>query len=226
MSKSRGAASAGGAPKEPQWEPSPPDAIKAWLEGKGPAEFAALEQEGRPLYPEAIHRHNPKSGNMEQIDVMLRVPTTMEQLRARTNTLDYLQQHAGLDARPTKVECEALWGEDYFDNTDTVFLLELCVLDVEPLANGVRPPYMRAEFLDKMHPRASLHAIYERLNFYQAIEDPRVTELTEEQFGQTVAAIAKQRNLSPLVVIDGRAHASFVISMAERLTTFLTAASG
>jgi hypothetical protein len=225
MTSNGSGATAGAARTSPQWEPAPPDTVEQWLSGKSPAEFAAIEQDGRAMYPESLLRRNPKSGNLDEVKVMLRVPTTIEQMRSRMNALDWLHRLAKLDKRPTKEEAEAIWGAEYFDNLDTVFLLELCILDVAPMGDGTHPQYMTAEFLDKMHPRSALHAIFERLNFYQAIEDPRVHTLTEDQFAQTVAAIARHRNLSPLVVIDGRAHGSFVVSMADRLSSLLTPAS-
>lgn len=222
---SNGGATAGATPKEPQWEPSPPDTVAQWLAGKSPAEFDAIEQDGRALYPEMLMRRSPKSGNLEEQKVLLRVATTMEMMRSRLRALDWCKKEMGMKTRPTKEEAESYFGVEYFDNVDTVHLLSFCILDVTPLVDGTHPQYLTPEFLDKMHPRSALHAIFDRLNFYQAIEDPRIHDLTEDQFGQAVAGIAKARNLSPLVVIDGRAHASFVITMAERLSSYLTPAS-
>lgn len=222
MSKNGSAASAGGADgrtEAPQWIPSPPDRIGKWLDGKTPADFSALEQEGRVLYPDVIQRRDTKKDQLLEVPVMLRVPLTSETVRARFGALDWVQKMGKLPQRPTKEQAEALIGADYFDDLDTTCLLEHCILDIEPMPSGVHPKYMTAHFLDKLHPRAALHDVHARLSFYQAIEDPRVHELTEAQFVQTVAAIARVRNLSPLVAIDGRAHGSFIASMAARLST-------
>lgn len=228
MTRDNGAVAADGAtnPEPPQWEPSPPDAIAMWLAGKTPADFDAIEAEGRVMYPEVIRRRDPKSDALQEVPIYLRTPTTLEQVRARVEALVWVQKAAKLKERPTMDQAEAIFGREYFDSIDTLFLLERCIFDREPLKEGgAYAPYMLAEHLDKLHPKAALHDVYQRLSFYQAIEDPRIHELTENEFSQAVAAIAKVRNLSPLVAIDGRAHASFFVSMADRLTSSPTPSS-
>ncbi len=225
MSKRGSGASAGadeGSNKEPQWVASPPERIGKWLEGKTPADFNALEQDGRVLYPDAILRRDTKADRLLEVAVLLRVPTVSETVRARISALDWVAELSGAKTRPTKEQAEALIGGNYFDDLDTICLLEHCIVDIEPLPDGTNPKYMTAKFLEKMHPKTSLHDVYARLSFYQAVEDPRIHDLTEEQFIQSVAAIARVRNVSPLVAIDGRAHGSFIVSMAERLSTLLT----
>lgn len=222
MSKLGSGAAAGASNKEPQWVASPPERIGKWLEGKTPADFNALEQDGRVLYPDVIMKRDTKSDRLMETPVLLRVPTVSETVRARISALDWVAKLSGAKTRPTKEQAESLIGGNYFDDLDTICLLEHSICDVEPLADGTNPKYMTAHFLEKMHPKTSLHDVYARLSFYQAVEDPRIHDLTEDQFIQAVAAIAKARNVSPLVAIDGRAHGSFIVSMAERLSNLLT----
>lgn len=227
MNQQRRAEAADGAAKtEPQWTPSPPEAVAKWLEGKTLAELDAVELAGRALYPETLKRYNTaKRGAVEEIAIMLRVPTTLEQARSRVAALEQVQKICRLDKRPTMAEAEAILGSTYFDNLDTVQLLSLCILDAEPL-DGVHPRYMFADDLDRCHPRGSLLEVFERLNHYSSLEDPRIGEVTEDQFNQVVAAIARIGNLSPLLVIDGSARDNFMITMARRLVIFQTPQSG
>lgn len=223
MSRAHSGAAAGAAgTEEPQWEPAPQEDVAKWLAGKTPADFDAIEVAGRAMYPELIRRRNPRTGKIEAVRVLMKVPDQTEQMLARLEALDWCRGVAKLDSRPTKQEAEALWGADYFDQLDTIFLLARCLYDHEPLQDGNHPRYMTAENLAKMHPTSSLVDVYERLSHYQAVEDPRIIELDETQFVNTVLAIARVKNLSPLVVIDGRAHGIFVATMAERLAPYLT----
>jgi hypothetical protein len=227
MVKSKSADAADGAARtEPQWKPAPPDAVARWLKGKTLEELEAVEQQGRALYPDTIKRYNTaKKGQIEEISVLLRVPTTTEQVRSRVGALDQAKKLCRLDKRPTLAEAEGLLGASYFDNLDTIQLLSLCILDAEPL-DGAHPRYMLPEDLDRMHPRGALLEIYERLNHYTALEDPRLGEVTEEQFHHVVAAIARCGNLSPLLVIGGSGRDSFIVSMASRLASSQTPPSG
>jgi len=174
------------------------------------------------MYPETIRRRDPKTGELQEVKLLVRVPTSMEIARSRLKALDWVKREARLSSRPTLGEAEAIFGPSAFDEIDTVFFLAACLFDLDPMGNS-HPPYMIASELDANHPRASLHDLYARVSFYQSTEDPRVPELTEAEFSQTVAAIAKAGNLSPLVVIDGRAHSSFIATMASQLAAYQTA---
>ena len=212
---------------DPQWEPSPPEAIQRWLDGKTPADFDAIEVEGRTYYPETIRRRNPQGEGLQEVKVLMHTPNNIELMRARVDALDLCARLTGRKTRPTRDEAIAVFGAQYFDDIDTICLLSYCLHDADPLNAGkdkpaAYPRYMLPEYLDRYHPRAALHDVYARLSFYQAIEDPRVHELDEDEFVQTIHAIAKARNLSPLVVIDGRAHDSYIVSMAVRLSSYLT----
>jgi hypothetical protein len=223
MSSKTGAASAAGASgsKELQWEPSPPKEVEDWLAGKTSVDFDAIEEGGRALYPDIIRRRDPKTGELQQVHIMLRVPNHIETMRARIKALDWCQRELKLPTRPTKEDAERIFGADYFDELDTLFILEKAIRDKDPVGGG-HPQYMVAEDLVKLHPKTSIIDVFQRVSFYQKIEDPRLPELEEGQFMQVVAGIARARNCGPLVVIDGRAQTSFIVSMAVRLQSFLT----
>src|SRR5262249_54320906 len=90
------------------------------------------------------------------------------------------------------------------------------------------PPHaqhMLAHDLVGAYDTRSLLDVWDRVNFYDQLIDPRPDELDDATFEKLVHAMRKAGNLRPLAGIAGSAQDSFVLRMAVELSSFLTARS-
>lgn len=205
----------------PQWRAAPKSATQ-WLAGKTRQDLECLELEGRPLYRDAIRRRNPKTGEVEEVPVRLRTPTPLEQTRARLDASRWVAKLAGKAGTITVAEAAAQVGEQQLDALETICVLALCIREDEP-PHG---QYATADILASgQFPRAALWDMWDRVAWHLDNEDPRVADITEEQFWVLVEAIDKTRNLSPLVALAGATRDSCVTSMASRLWSYRTGRS-
>jgi len=84
------------------------------------------------------------------------------------------------------------------------------------------PQHREVTALIEEYETRSLHAVWARVEQYQQILDPRLTELDEEEVVRLACAIAAKRNLTPLAGIAPLELDSFIFSMAVLLTSSLT----
>jgi hypothetical protein len=203
------------------------NAIADWFAGKSEAELDVIEVGHRALYSDSVKKRDRKvPGKLQEVPVRLRVPNSRDKAMARLDALSWakkLMSEAGYKApeRLTIEDAQAVLGAVYFDELDTKCLIARCTREHEP----PHEQYMLYEMLDTLHEHASLMDLWDRLCFYQELEDVRVSELTEEQLLAVVAAIDGVRNLSPLVVIAGSARDSCIVTMACRLQSYLKRSS-
>ncbi len=199
----------------PTWAPSSTTA--RWFEGKDLSEIEILEHGGRHLYPEQIKRRVVKTGQEEAVDVLVRIPSTTEKVRARRDALRWGAELLSL-SKGEAVTIDAIRaraGEVYWQHIDNVCLLSHCVFETDE-------PYRRyalPEILDAHHPQGALYDLLERLDWWAMQEDPRIGDLNEDQLVEIAAAIAGKGHTGPLLAIDGRARESFIVSMASRLSS-------
>ncbi|MFZ2587548.1 MAG: hypothetical protein WAZ18_05480 [Alphaproteobacteria bacterium] len=205
----------------PTWRPS--SAVAKWFEGKGLDELAVIEHGGKVLYPETLKRRVVKTGQHEEVAVLVMVPGTRERVVSRVDAVRWACQLLGKDApeRHTIAEVESRIGEVYWQHIDNVCLLSHCVFEA-----GATPPrrYALPEVLDGLHPSGALYDLLERLDWWATQEDPRVQEaqLDEETVLEVAAAIARREHTGPLLAIDGRARERCITTMARLLVTSRT----
>jgi len=185
-----------------------------------PEELEVIESGGRACYRDKLKRKDPKTGETQEVPVMVRAPNTLDKAHSRLEALAWAQKlakdHGQAEPRDVKA-AEALYGA-YFDELDTMCLLSRCVLEVEP----PHDPYMLPEMLVAHHPRATLLDIWERLAIRVSQEDIRASELTESEVLAMVAEIDRRRDLGPLAAIALHARDSFVLTTASLLQSYLT----
>ena len=201
------------------WQPG--STLEEWLAGKRPEELDVIELQGRPLYLDAIKRRDPKTRELKEVPVRVRVPNTLDKATSRLDALKWAQKIAREKDMPPPLDlgaAERMFGSAYFDEMDSMALLARCTLDVEP----PHAQFMLVELLVPNYERGSLLELWARLNLYLSWETLQVEDITEERFLKAVAAIDTVRNLSPLVGIVGAQQDSFIISMAVRLQSYLT----
>lgn len=202
--------------------------VADWFNGKSAAELDALEFQGRRLYAATIRRKDPRTGEVRERKVRLRVPSAADKAMAAIDALQWVRRMASerrvkLPELFTKEQAEGLVGAERFDALDTLCILARSVYEHDAPHD---PLHQDAETLEREYDHGSLEELWSKLDQLQKIEDPREQALDEEQFLAVVATIAKRRNLSPLAVIAGPALDSFVISMAVRLQSYQTPKSG
>lgn len=193
-----------------------------------PEELDILELDsGQRLYPDSLKRR-AKDGSVEEVRVRIRAPASRDKALAKLDALIWARELAGetalsasLPKALTLEQAEAYLGSVYVDELDTKCLVARCTHDWE----APHDQYMLPQYLDKQHDHASIVDLWERINFWHSYQDVRATELDEDKFLGVVTAIATRRNLSPLLVIAGSARDSCIVSMAERLQSFLTPSS-
>lgn len=171
------------------------------IEGKTWEEIEVIEHGDRLLFPDSIRRRS-KSGAVEEIKIAVRVPRKDERRAARLEAREWAKK-SGVD--PEK-------DPGLFEDLDT-----LCIL-----ARAIReaaPPYeqhQKAEWLESHYDDGSLAQIWDRLQVYESMIDPRVDAPTEEKFWQCVLGIGRARNVLPLTEFAPRAQHSLILSMADQ----------
>ena len=183
------------------------EAFHRWIEGAAFEEMQALEFEGRLYFPETLKRRNAK-GQLVEVAIMLRVPRQEERAKARVDARKWCEK-LGLD--PEK-------NPDHADSFDTLCLCARAIRDVEP----PHAQHMMAHDLVGAYDTKVLLDVWDRLNFYDRLIDPRPEELDDATFEKLVHAVRKAGNLRPLAAIAGSAQDSFVLRMARDLSSSLT----
>lgn len=196
--------------------PDPPpehehDHVIDQLLNKSWGELEVLEVDGRLMFPEKIYRRKG-DGTFDSKPVLLTVPREPDLRWARTESRR-LAEEAGLDLdRDVK----------YVDNLETLCVLSRCMRDPKNPKDEFDPfPAQLEESWD----RESLLQIYEKINRYSLVVDPRPEMITDEQMLAVVAAIVKERNILPLAVFGPVAQNTCIVTMADRLSISLESKS-
>lgn len=197
-----------GESRKPDWTPA--EAAANWINGKTSEDFSILESEdGRQSYAEVVNRRNAK-GDLESVRVRVWPPDPLDKAKARVDALEWVQQIAKLDARPTWTSACELLGETYVDQLDTVCLLARCIRDHD----DPNHQHLAYDELLRRYRFAPLMELWEKLDYISVLQDPRANELGEEDFWRLVDGIDKAKNVGPLAAISGRARDSCVLTMA------------
>ena len=175
------------------------------LLSKSWGELEIMEHADHLLFPEVIHKMK-KDGSFETIDVRVRVPREPDLRKARVKARN-IAKAEGLDPRA---------DSDLVDNLEII-----CILS-EAIRNTTHPhePYIPDPIvLEKKYDRASLLSLWDRLEKLSSTLNPRPDTMSEPEMLAVVAAIAKDRSISPLAVYGLDAQASCIISMVDRLAS-------
>lgn len=181
-----------------------------WIEGREFEELRALEFEGRLYFPETLKRRGAK-GEFVEVPIVLRVPRQEERAKARVDARKWCEK-IGLD--PEK-------NPDHLDSFDTLCICARAIRDREP----PHAQHMLPQDLVGTYDVRPLLEMWDRVNFYDRLLDPRPDELDDETFEKLVHQMRKAGNLRPLAAIGGYAQDTFVLRMASELSSFLTARS-
>lgn len=181
------------------------------LMGKSWAELEILEHDGYLLFPDQLMRRQA-DGSFKARPILLRVPRPHEKRQARVESRARALQ-AGLD-----LDRDA----DLVDDLENMHLLSNAVRNntspYEPLEPDV-PTF------EKMFDHASLNRTWARLQALHRLLDPRPDEISEGEMLALLSKIAKERSIAPLVVYGLDAQERFVISMVERLKSYMESRS-
>lgn len=175
--------------------------------------FALLEAkefDGRLHFPDALQVKQAEGG-LKEIPVLVRVPRFDERARCRVEARKWC----------TEVGVDAEKDVHLLEHFDTFCLLARAIRD----AKNPKEQHATAKDLVATYEVKSLLAVWDRVNHFDRLLDPRVHELDEAQFWQLVEQIARRRNLGPLVAIAGDAQDSFVTRMAVLLSSSRKASS-
>jgi hypothetical protein len=193
------------------------DPVIDWANGLSVRDLEIIEHEGRYLYPDSLKRRNPKTGELVEVPILVAVPSALERLEGRIEALDFLRRKLKREGALSYEDAVRIVGNDQYEEIEHHHLLSKVLFRRE----APHGQYMLPEFLLQVH-RGQLVDIYDRIDFYSRVEDPRIKELTEAQFVAILQAIVKTRGLGPLVGIAGGMRDAFVLSMAYQLEGFLT----
>lgn len=209
-----------------------PDNVLRWVRGESPADVDIVEVERTDdndvkytlrLYRDTIKRK--ADGGIKEVPICLRCPTTSDRTRATIQALLWAQREAeavGFDIQINSRDIAvALLGEERFEEKYLKALTAQCVHDPD----GMHAQYLLPDAFDRQVPHESCGDLWERIEYYQQFEDPRLSDLTDERMLALAATIARRGNASPLVAIDGRGKMRFIVFMAERLQTLQSAKS-
>jgi hypothetical protein len=179
---------------------------REWLKGKTIEDLNIAEQGGRLLFEDRIVGFGPGAKRVET-PIRVRVPRGPEIIEGRREA-KVLFKKKGLDL----VEDAAT-----FDELETVCILARAIRSAE----APFEQFALAEVLYSGFETKSLYDVWERMQTYQKLMDPRITDAKEEDVLAAAMGIAKVRNLSPLAAIAGSDLDTFVICMAVLLTRYL-----
>lgn len=188
------------------------EAVSAYLAGRKWSELEVVEHAGYLLFADEILRRK-KDGKFEKVPVRVRVPRAHEMRAARASARRLFKERENLDPREDK---------DLFDKFENIVIMSQAIRNVsEPFEPMVPDPLV----LEKSYDLMSLKQVWEKLDAYNALLNPQPDLFTRPQFVALVAAIAEGRTIVPLDVISSDARASFVITMAALLHSFLRSKS-
>lgn len=194
-----------------------------FFKGKTIEELAAIECGGRVLIPESLRSVSAK-GEVTEHKVLLRLPTPGECAKARVDAVmlvaDRNPKQMGRNPEAWTIDrAKSVVGADVFEDMDTYAIVARSLF--EPVIKGDKPQqaYMLGVLYDGFG-KKTVFDIWDRMNVYDALFNPRFDECTEDQFWGGVEAIAKVRNLLPLAVISGSAQTNFMVRMASELSNF------
>jgi len=167
------------------------------------ADAGVIEVNDFLLFPDVLVRRRA-DGTWDEKPVMLRVPREGDLRRAR-------------------VLARSLAANEKIDETRDrdmfVNLENLCVLAFA-IRNNTAPyePWQPEPLLlERQYDKVCLQGMWNKLDQLNEVLNPSPNQLSSGEIVALIAAIARSRNLGPLVVYGPGAQTSFVVSMADLL---------
>lgn len=180
--------------------------IREWLQGKTVEDLEVVEQAGRLLFPEVLRRRTPKG--YEEEKVRLRVPRPLEITQARVEAI----------AMASKYKIDREKDSDLFEEYETICRLSKAIREyAEPHGQAYT-----AEQLLSGYDSVCLQDLWQRVDVYQKMIDPRITDVDADDVINAARGIAHTMSLSPLAAIAGSELDSCIITMACMLVNCLT----
>lgn len=155
------------------------------------------------LFPDKLIRRRA-DGTWEEKGVMLRVP--------RENDLRKARVLARSLAASEKID-EAT-DRDMFVNLENLCVLAYAIRNNTPPFEPWQPEPL---LLERQHDKVCLQGLWNKLDQLNEVLNPAPNQLSSGEIVALIAAIARSRNLGPLVVYGPGAQSSFVVSMADLL---------
>ena len=183
------------------------DHVAARLLGKSWGELVVLEQDDRLLFPETISKRQ-KDGSFKSIPVLMRVLREPELRQARRDARKIFNDEG--------MELPA--DQRYFDNLEVMCQLSLALMDPDQ-PNVQWDPIPGS--LEKHYDRESLQQAYAKLEHLCRVVDPSPDTISEGEMIALLAAIVRERDISPLAVYAPGAQNSFLVFMADQAATVL-----
>lgn len=166
--------------------------------------------DGSLLFPATIQKRK-SGGEWESVPVRLRVPRESDMRKARVQARS-LALKDGLDLDR---------DEDLVSNLENICLLSECVRSV-----GSDEPFDPfPEHFEKHYDRDSIAALYELLDRYSELLNPRPDTISQDEILFMIARIAEVRNIVPLAAYGPGAVNSCIVGMADLCKTFLESKS-
>ena len=174
-------------------------------------EFEALEFAGYLLFPDRIYKRE-KSGKFQEIDIVLRVPREPELRKARVQARQIATED-GLDP---------LLDSDMVDNLEVICTLAISIRNCSSPHEPWEPD---PRTLEANYDKQSLTQIWAKLQAFAEIINPAPEQISEDEVYALLCAIAKERNIRPLLVYGPDARNTFVATMASRLLSYMESKS-
>lgn len=192
-------------------------AVKTALDGRYDELGIVEDGKGQLLMPAAIQRRK-KDGTLEDVPVMLRVPTTAQRHKARKEARERINK-LGLDEEK---------DVGMFSELESFALLAFAIRDPDPMDDGTYVQHRKsAQLLEAVDDSGdkkgtgympkSLSALWAKLDAFAESTDPRFGDLEGEDMWKVIERIAHVGNASPLADIAGFEQNSLVTSMAKML---------
>jgi hypothetical protein len=195
-----------------------PQKIPDWFAGKTLEELDAIEIGGALYFPEKLRSRGAK-GEIKETPVLARVPSKQDRATARIEAIAHVRSMVkGKQPVLTVKDAEEAVGAEVFEDIDTYAIVSRSLFEPQAKNEDGKPTrFMLLDVLLGSYLPATVFDIFDRLDFYAKLLDPRVEDITEDEMWGAIEAIAKRRNLSPLAVMRGSLQTAFVVSMAVTL---------
>lgn len=188
--------------------PGEENAVRDELLSKSWADHEAVEFEDYILFPDVLIKRRADGSTVEQ-KVMVRVPRMKELRKCRVEARKAALAE-GLDPRLDK---------DMFDDMETLHILTVAIRNPTPKHEQFA---MDAADLEKTYDKASLVQMWQKLDAYMTVVDPRPNSLSPEETLLLLAKLAKERNLGPLAAYGSDVQTTFIVSTADQLLSYLS----
>lgn len=189
-----------------------------WFAGKSLEDIERIELGQRIIYPDKVRRMDPTDAKKTiDVDVYLRVPSVAESAIARCEALAWVREISSKDIE-REDQAIALLGVSAWNEIDLYCAASQAVLTREEHPRR----WMLPQFFLEIVPRGTVYDLWRRVAFLSQTEDFGTHTMSAQEADEVVRTIKKRRNLSPLVGMSEGTQRDFIVSMADRLSSFLT----